>query len=46
MKLMATTNHSDNQIKLFVFSSSSGSAFKHTAKSSKESLRAWNLVMK
>ena len=35
MKLMTTTNHSENKTKLIVFSSSSGSAFRLTVKSSK-----------
>ena len=35
MKLMTTTNHSENKTKLIVFSSSSGSAFRFTVKSSK-----------
>ena len=33
MNLMATTNQSDNKIKLVTFSSSSGLAFSHTVKS-------------
>ena len=35
MNLMTTTNHSENKMKLAVFSSSSGSAFRHTVKFSK-----------
>ena len=35
INLMATTNHSDNKTKLIVFSSSFGSAFTLTVKSSK-----------
>ena len=35
MNVMATTNHFDNKTKLIEFSSSSGSALRHTVKSSK-----------
>ena len=43
---MATTNHSDNKIKLVVVSSSSDLAFKHTVTSSKYSPEVWNLIIK
>ena len=46
MNLVATTNDSDDKIELVVFSSSSGSAFRHTVKPSKESTEVWNLIMK
>ena len=42
MNVMANTNNSDNKFKLIVFSSSSGSAFRLTIKSSKSSLGVWN----
>ena len=46
MNVMANTNNSDNKFKLIVFSSSSGSPFRLTIKSSKSSLGVWNLIMK
>ena len=46
MNLLTATNYSDNKFKLIVFCSSSGSALKHTVKSSKQFLRVWNPIMK
>ena len=43
---MVITNHSDNKIKLIVFSGSSGLAFRDNDTSSKYSLGVWNLFIK
>lgn len=43
---MATINHSDNRTNLVVSISSSGSAFRHTVKSSEKPEEVWNLTMK
>ena len=44
MNLMATINHSNNKVRLVLFSTSPNLAFKQTVKSSKESVGVWNLI--